>query len=189
MWPRANQTPLSACNISKKRQISWRQIKYNGEVKEYRCPGTSLVAPWLRIRLPRQGTWLRALVWEDPTCCRATKPVHHNYWACALEPMSHNYWARAPHLLKPLRLEPILRNKRSHHSEKPAHCNRVAPPTATRESLRAATKTQHSQKKKEYRCPSVLKLIKFPQIPENHLIAYQTLGMQALPGSQRISLP
>ena len=41
-----------------------------------------------------QGTRVRALVQEDPTCCRATKPVHHNYWACALEPVSHNYWAR-----------------------------------------------------------------------------------------------
>ena len=40
---------------------------------------TSLVAQWLRIRLPMQGTWVRALVQEDPTCCRATKPVRHNY--------------------------------------------------------------------------------------------------------------
>ena len=39
----------------------------------------SLVAQWLRIRLPMQGTRVRALVQEDPTCCRATKPVHHNY--------------------------------------------------------------------------------------------------------------
>ena len=37
------------------------------------------VAQWLRIRLPMQGTWVRALVWEDPTCHRATKPVSHNY--------------------------------------------------------------------------------------------------------------
>ena len=39
----------------------------------------SLVAQWLRIRLPMQGTQVRALVQEDPTCRRATKPVHHNY--------------------------------------------------------------------------------------------------------------
>ena len=42
----------------------------------------SLVAQWLRIRLPMQGTRVRALVREDPTCRRATKPVRHNYWAC-----------------------------------------------------------------------------------------------------------
>ena len=29
-----------------------------------------------------QGTLIRSLVWEDPTCCGATKPEHHNYWAC-----------------------------------------------------------------------------------------------------------
>ena len=41
--------------------------------------GASLVAQWLRIRLPMQGTRVRALVWEDPTCRGATKPVSHNY--------------------------------------------------------------------------------------------------------------
>ena len=40
---------------------------------------TSLVAQWLRIRLPMQGTRVRALVQEDPTCHRETKPVGHNY--------------------------------------------------------------------------------------------------------------
>ena len=58
-----------------------------------------------------QGTWVRALVQEDPTCRGATKPVHHNYWA------------HMPQLLKPAHLEPVLHNKRSHHNEKPAHCN------------------------------------------------------------------
>ena len=54
--------------------------------------GASLVAQWLRICLPMQGTRVRAVVREDPTCYGATKPLHHNYWACALEPTSHNYW-------------------------------------------------------------------------------------------------
>ena len=39
----------------------------------------SLVVQWLRICLPMQGTRVRALVWEDPTCRRATRPVSHNY--------------------------------------------------------------------------------------------------------------
>ena len=38
----------------------------------------SLVAQWLRICLPMQRTRVRALVWEDPTCRRATGPVSHN---------------------------------------------------------------------------------------------------------------
>ena len=58
-----------------------------------------------------QGTRVPSLVWEDPTCCRATKSVHHNYWACALKPASYNYWARVPQLLKPVSLEPVLHNK------------------------------------------------------------------------------
>ena len=43
------------------------------------APGTSLVAQWLRIHLPMQGTRVRSLVQEDPTCRGATKPVRHNY--------------------------------------------------------------------------------------------------------------
>ena len=68
---------------------------------------TSLVVQWLRIRLPMQGTWVQALVWEDPTYCGATKPVCHNYWACALEPVSHNYWARAPRARAPQQEKPL----------------------------------------------------------------------------------
>ena len=43
----------------------------------------SLVAQWLRICLPMQGTRVRALVWEDPTCHGAAGSMSHNYWACA----------------------------------------------------------------------------------------------------------
>ena len=45
-----------------------------------------------------QGTWVRALVREDPTCRGATKPVHHNYWARV--PRAH-----APQQEKPLQWE------------------------------------------------------------------------------------
>ena len=55
--------------------------------------GNSLVAQWLRIRLVMQRTWVQSLVREDPTCCRATKPILHNCWTCCLEPVSHNYWS------------------------------------------------------------------------------------------------
>ena len=41
--------------------------------------GAFLVAQWLRICLPMQGTRVRALVQEDPTCRGATRPVSHNY--------------------------------------------------------------------------------------------------------------
>ena len=97
--------------------------------------GTSLVAQWLRIHLPMQGTQVWALVREDPPCCGATKPVRHNYWACVLQ------------LLKPTCLEPVLCNKRSYRNEKPAHRNEEQLPlAATKENPCATTKTQHSQK-------------------------------------------
>ena len=41
--------------------------------------GASLVAQWLRICLPMQGTRVRALVWEDPASRGATRPVSHTY--------------------------------------------------------------------------------------------------------------
>ena len=45
--------------------------------------GASLVAQWLRVCLLVQGERVRALVWEDPTCRGAARPVSHNCWACA----------------------------------------------------------------------------------------------------------
>ena len=74
----------------------------------------------MRIHLPMQGTRVRALVWEDPTCRGTTGPA---------------------------RLEPVLRSKRGRDSERPAHRDEEWPPlAATRESPHTETKTQHSQK-------------------------------------------
>ena len=103
--------------------INFCASKDNHQQSEKATYGASLVAQWLRIHLPMQETRVQALVREDPTCRRATKPVRHNYWACALQPAGHNYWARVPQLLKPVRLEPVLHNKKSHCSEKPMHRN------------------------------------------------------------------
>ena len=41
--------------------------------------GASLVVQWLGVFLPTQGTRVRALAREDPTCRGAAEPVHHNY--------------------------------------------------------------------------------------------------------------
>ena len=87
---------------------------------------------WLRVCLPVQGTRVRALVWEDPTCRRAAGPLSHSYWACvsgACAPQQERprQWeARAPRW----RVAPACRN----HTE---------------------TKTQHTQKlKKKKKNPS-----------------------------------
>ena len=55
--------------------VEWRREIRGSKVKVR----ASLVAQWLRICLPMQGTRVRALVWEDPTCCGAAGPVSHNY--------------------------------------------------------------------------------------------------------------
>ena len=72
-----------------------------------------------------QGTRVRALVQEDPTCRRAPKPVRHNYWACALEPESQNYWTHMTQLLKLTHLESVLHNNalQCHCNEKHTHRN------------------------------------------------------------------
>ena len=69
--------------------------------------GTSLVVQWLRIHLPMRGTWIPSLIWEDPPCRGATKPVCRNYQACALERGSRSHGYCTPSL------EPVLCSKRS----------------------------------------------------------------------------
>ena len=72
---------------------------------------TTPVARWIGIHLPIQEIWVQSLVWEDPTCHEATKPMH---------------------------LEPELPNKRSCHNEKPPlgttreSCVKERKPSATK---------------------------------------------------------
>ena len=89
----------------------------------------SLVAQWLRVCLPMQGTWVRALVWGES----------HVPWSG---------WAREPQLLS-LRVWSLCSTTRGRDSERPAHRDEEwSPLAATRESPRTEMKTQHSQKKK-----------------------------------------
>ena len=83
----------------------------------------SLVAQWLGVRLPMQGTWVRVPIREDPTCRGAARPVSHNCWACAsgacaLQQERPRQWeARAPRW----GVAPACRNwrKPSHRNEDP----------------------------------------------------------------------
>ena len=64
-----------------------------------------------------------SLVWEDPTCRGATRPVSHNYWACASgacapqQERPRQWEARAPRW----RVAPTCCNRRrpSHRNEDP----------------------------------------------------------------------
>ena len=77
------RTLCSHCWGTKIPQAVWcgknRTNKNKNKKHEEENQGTSLAAQWLRIHLPMQGTQVRALVREDPTCCGATKPVCQNY--------------------------------------------------------------------------------------------------------------
>ena len=112
--------PLTFCT-SQRNRISG--VCVYRETKKLAHAGTSLAAQCIRICLPRQGTQDQSLVWEDFTCCRATKPVHHDFRSLSS------------------RLEPVLHNSRSHCSE--------SPPATTESSPcqpQLATKTQCGQK-------------------------------------------
>ena len=97
----------------------------------------SLVAQWLRICLPMQGTRVRALVWEDPACRGAAGPVSHNCWACAsgaCAPQQERPWwweARAPRW----GVAPACRDWR-----KPSHRNED--PTQPKINLKKKKKSQ-----------------------------------------------
>ena len=87
---------LIALIFKQSNQLRGRKSRVVGDLKreekvKNKDPRASLVAQWLGVRLPMQGTRVQSLVPEDPTCCGAAGPVHHNYQACSLEPMSHNY--------------------------------------------------------------------------------------------------
>ena len=58
--------------------LKWKD-KFQEKLIKCQRVWASLVAQWLRICLPMQGTRVRALAWEDPTCRGATGPVSHNY--------------------------------------------------------------------------------------------------------------
>ena len=57
---------------------------------------------------------------RDPTCRKAAKPEHHNYWPCALELTRHNCWSLSA-------LESVLCNMRAHCNESTHRNQRAAP--------------------------------------------------------------
>ena len=88
--------------------------------------------------LPRwssgQGTRISSLLWKDPTCCGASKP------------MRHNYWAHAP-LLSRRALEPCPATREVTAARSPCTVKSSSPLTATRESLLAAIRPSTAKKK------------------------------------------
>ena len=101
----------------------------------------------------------QSLVRESSTCCGATKPTRHNYWACVLEPESCDYWS-------PSAFESELHNKRSLR----AATREQAPFAAAREGPSTAVKTQHGQKVKTW-SPQIVFYLR--PMSESHTISVE----------------
>ena len=55
--------------------LAWKKLLNKAKIKDKCFKDGSVVK-----NLPANaGTWVQSLIQEDPTCHRATKPVHHNY--------------------------------------------------------------------------------------------------------------
>ena len=84
---------------------------------------------WIRIHLAMQGIPVRFLVWEDPTCLGATKPVHHDYLAleslqaATIEdcpPKREATAVKSPHT--------TMKNSPPWHNESEPACSNQGPP-------------------------------------------------------------
>ena len=92
----------------------------------------SPVVQWLRICLAAQETLVWSLVWEDPTCHRATKPRRHKYRASALEPAGHSFWRlRAPSPCSTAGEVTATEAWALHLQSSPTHCRQREPVPAT----------------------------------------------------------
>ncbi|KAJ8795232.1 hypothetical protein J1605_002856 [Eschrichtius robustus] len=78
-----SENPSCTCHFSNSFSLKYSNAKvpYFGgaHLNPSGAKRASLVAQWLSICLLMQGARVRALVWEDPTCRGATRPVSHNY--------------------------------------------------------------------------------------------------------------
>ena len=89
--------------------------------------GTSLVAQWLRICLPTQGTRVQSLVWEDPMCCGEQQS------ACATTS-------------KPVLTSPCATTRQATAARSPCTAINSSPRlTATRDRAPTATKARRKQ--------------------------------------------
>ena len=104
-------------------------------------------------------------------CCRTTKLMRHN-WACPLEPWTaateptcHNCWSQEAS-------EPVLGNKRSHHSEKLSHCHEEYTLLAWLEKAHTQSKKDPVQPKKKKKRKRI-KVLGVPRWPSSQPACYR----------------
>ena len=110
-----------------------------------------LVALWTQVSNGFKKLWFCGLPWWCSGWESACQCRRHGFepWSGKIPHAAEQLgpWAT---ITEPLRLEPVLLNKKGRNSERPAHRDEEWPPLATtRESPHTETKTQHSQKKKK----------------------------------------
>ena len=97
----------------------WGRGVFETEYQSF--PGGS---EWWRVCLPMQKIWIRSLIQEDPIRHEATKPMHHSYWASALEPTQCDYWRLCPWNPAPQEAKPPEEDARAlQWRVVPTHCN------------------------------------------------------------------
>ena len=107
------------------------------------------MAQWSKIHLPMQERQVQSLVWENPTCCGAAKPVHHSHWACALETTeacARNQWACALETSEACAPRACASQEKPRQVEAQAPQLEISPHLLQLEKAQAAAKTQQSQK-------------------------------------------
>ena len=80
----------------------------------------------------------QSLVQEDSACCRATKPVRHNYWhACsgACEPLLMSRWATTTEGRMPEACAPQQEKPLQHNEEQPPLCNYGKPACSNKDPM------------------------------------------------------
>ena len=140
-------------------------IESKEELKEWRGHIKRIQEPARRdFHRPSQGQFERQSSNTNDSSVNKIRihglPWWRSGWESACQCRGHGFepWSgRIPHAAEqlspwatatePARLEPVLCNKRGRDSERPAHRDEEWPPlSATRESPRTETKTQHSEK-------------------------------------------
>ena len=95
---------LEAATVLSKEGIECEVSGYSLVLKKNQ--GISLVAQWLRIRLPMQGMQVRALVREDPTCRGELSPCATTTEPVLWSPRATTTEARAPRARAPQQEKP-----------------------------------------------------------------------------------
>ena len=106
-------------------------------------PGATVSNDW--AHMPQ---WLSSHAAVTELTCRSDR-AHMPQWpsshAAVTELTCRSDWAHMPQWLRPVHQEPMLRNKKSHHSEKPMYHNQKPLSLQLEKALTHSNTEQHSQ--------------------------------------------